>query len=80
MKLTKEEMYDAFRSGVKEAILEIVPDYDSSKGFFEAVEQGVSNAIWKIATNATDMPCNDFYDSIKEGVEKAHQKMNCNDD
>jgi len=75
--LSKEEMFEAFKLGVKEAILEMTESGDGYSGpirteqFFEAIKEGVGESIWKIATNATHMPCADFYDSIKEGVEKA---------
>ena len=36
----------------------------------------IQDAIWKIATNATSALCADFYDSIKEGVEKAMEFKN----
>lgn len=35
------------------------------------VQIGVADGIFRIATNATDMPCADFYDAIKEGVRDA---------
>ena len=40
----------------------------------EAVRQGVYDAVWAIATNATDAPCSDFYDMIKNGVKEAIQE------
>ena len=36
----------------------------------EAVALGVQRAIWQIATNATSMPCADFYDAIARGCAK----------
>ena len=33
-----------------------------------AISRGVSDAIWRIANNATDMPCTDFYDAIQKGA------------
>ena len=39
--------------------------------FLDAVESGVKSAIWELATDATDMPCADFYESIKSGAESA---------
>lgn len=32
------------------------------------IVEGVENAIWRIATNATSAPCADFYDAIQKGV------------
>ena len=40
----------------------------SRADMMESVRQGVADAIWRIATNGTDMPSADFYDAIKEGV------------
>jgi len=37
----------------------------------EAIHEGVKSAIWDVATNASDMPCSDFYSAIKNGVEDA---------
>jgi len=42
-----------------------------SDTLLHAVRQGVADAIWRVATNATDMPCADFYETIKEGVSEA---------
>jgi hypothetical protein len=28
----------------------------------------VHDAIWHMITNANDMPCHDFYDTVKDGV------------
>ena len=40
-----------------------------------AISRGVSDAIWRIATNATDMPCTDFYEAIRYGTSEAVSKM-----
>ena len=45
--------------------------YVSKDEILEAVFNGVKSAVWDVATNATDMPCSDFYDSIRQGVESA---------
>ena len=37
---------------------------------FDAIRAGVHDAIWRMITNATDMPCADFYEMIQKGVEK----------
>ena len=47
----------------------------SRADMMEAVSEGVRRAIWDIATNATTMPCVDFYASIAEGVTKAHVEI-----
>ena len=82
--LSNEEMFEAFKLGVKEAILELTESGDGYTGmirtdqFMEAIRLGVKDAIWGIATNATSAPCADFYDSIKEGVEKAMEHVSLN--
>lgn len=40
----------------------------SRKDMMEAVSEGVRRAVWQMITNATDMPCADFFDAVKEGV------------
>jgi hypothetical protein len=75
MDLDREDMMEAVSEGVRRGIVDI----GSSHGQFdiphellyEAIRQGMADAIWRVATNATQMPCADFYDTIKEGVEKA---------
>ena len=34
-----------------------------------AVQRGVADGIFRIATNASDMPCADFFEAIKQGAE-----------
>jgi hypothetical protein len=41
--------------------------------FYEAIREGVADAMWKLMTSATDMPCSDFYDSIQVGVKQGIQ-------
>lgn len=48
--------------------------------FLEAVASGVRSAVWDVATNATDGPCADFYESIKAGAESAFMAMGRKDD
>ena len=80
-KLSNEDMFDAFKLGVKEAIMEMTESGDGYNGpirteqFMDAIRNGVKDAIWGIATNATSAPCADFYDSIKEGVEQAMEHV-----
>lgn len=38
---------------------------------YEAIAEGVERAIWRMITNATDMPCHDFYDTVGDAVERA---------
>lgn len=45
---------------------------------YKAIKDGVYEAMWQLFTNATDMPCSDFYNYIKEGVKEAHLEI-CKD-
>ncbi len=85
IKLSKEEMFDAVKEGVKEAILEMTESGDGYTGsirteqFMEQIRQGTFDAVWAIATNATDAPCADFYEFLKRGVKEGIETMNLAD-
>lgn len=76
--LSKEDLMEAVSIGVKEAIHEMCETGDGYSGlirseqFFEAIKSGVSQSMWEMITNATDMPCSDFFNMIKEGTKEAH--------
>lgn len=36
---------------------------------YEAIKQGVYDAIWQMITNSTDCPCEDFFNVVREGVQ-----------
>ncbi len=38
---------------------------------YKAIREGVHDAMWQMITNSTDMPCADFYEQIKTGVQEA---------
>ena len=40
----------------------------SAAAFLQSVRLGVDDAVWRMITNATDMPTADFYDFLKQGV------------
>jgi hypothetical protein len=44
----------------------------------DAITKGVYHAFWQMITNATDAPCADFYDFVKDGVEKAMSNLAAN--
>jgi hypothetical protein len=46
------------------------PELNPEK-IYEAIRQGTYDAIWQMINNATDAPCADFFDSIKEGARLA---------
>ena len=72
MELEQEDMMEAVSDGVRLGIIELGTSHGRfdvpHELMFEAIRQGVADAIWRVATNATDAPCKDFYDTIKEGV------------
>lgn len=42
---------------------------------YGAISKGVENAIWRMITNATDMPCADFYEAIQNAATKAFDNV-----
>lgn len=40
---------------------------------YEAISEGVYRAMWQVITNATSMPCHDFYYAIKEAAQTAFE-------
>ena len=40
----------------------------SKEELIDAIREGVRDAMWRMITHATSMPCHDFYDLVKEGV------------
>jgi len=45
----------------------------------EAIYRGVYDAMWQMITGATDMPCHDFYDTIKDAIKESIEKLNVED-
>jgi hypothetical protein len=69
---TKQEYLEAVSEGIRRGIVDLVLDANDAPvtaAFFQAIHAGVAEAVWKVATNGTQMPSADFYDSIKEGTE-----------
>ena len=48
------------------------------KRVYEAIAEGVDRAIWRMITNATDMPCRDFYDTVEKATREAFEKVSVN--
>jgi hypothetical protein len=44
----------------------------------EAITEGVYRAFWDMITNATDMPCADFYAAVQNGVKEAMSSAGIN--
>jgi len=42
--------------------------------FYEAIRDGVADAMWRMMTNATDAPCADFYEHVKQGIAEGMRK------
>lgn len=42
---------------------------------YEAIAEGVDRSIWRMITNATQMPCHDFYDAIEKAAKEAFEKV-----
>lgn len=70
--LDRDDMMEAVADGVRRAFAAAL----TRDGYFDmphellcdAIRKGVADAVWRIATNASDMPCADFYQAIKEGA------------
>lgn len=81
--LDREDMMEAVSEGMRRGIVEIasrggrfdIPD----ELLYDAVRKGVADAIWRVANNATDMPCSDFYESIKQGARDGIARLNPDD-
>ena len=43
--------------------------------YYEAIAEGVHRAFWQLFSNATDMPCHDFYDTLKDAAREAFEKV-----
>jgi hypothetical protein len=43
--------------------------------FLTAIREGISDAIWRIATNATSMPCADFFAAIEDGTTEGVRRV-----
>lgn len=83
--LDRDEVYDSIIEGVRQAFPEISHDFLSSAiedgvsqtlpdmgdgRLHKAIVNGVENAMWRMMTNATDAPCQDFYEAITNGIAK----------
>lgn len=63
--LTDREMSEAISSGVENAL----PAFSGIE-ITEAIKEGVESAFWRLFTNATDAPCQDFYEAVTNGIAK----------
>ena len=75
MELSRKDMMTAVADGIRQAIIELVAnDQGSSLSLLDAVQCGVQDGIWTLATSATTTPCADFYAALG-GVEAAMIKL-----
>ena len=42
---------------------------------YEAIREGVADGIFRIATNASDMPTHDFFDAVEKGIKDAIKEI-----
>jgi hypothetical protein len=42
---------------------------------YRAIYEGVYDAMWQMITNATMMPCSDFFAAIEKAAENAFSKL-----
>ena len=64
-RIDTEHIYASIADGVKGA-------FEISPGMIQlAITEGVSRAVWKALTSATDTPGADILDCIRKGVEDA---------
>jgi hypothetical protein len=61
-RISKAELLDAIRDGVNDAM------QISKRELLDAIREGVHDVVWQMITNATSMPCHDFYDTLQEGI------------
>ena len=47
---------------------------------YNAIREGVKDAMWMMINNATSAPCADFYQSIQDGVKKAMLELGPSED
>jgi hypothetical protein len=79
-KLSRDDMIMAVTQGAREAFLDVMTDCGnlavvSASDFCRALTEGAAQAIWRVATNATDMPSSDFYDAIQRGTAEGFARV-----
>lgn len=65
------EMTDAISGGVSSFLSGQI----DGRPVVDAFSKGTKDAIWQMITNATDTPCQDFYDAVTKGVKEAILEM-----
>lgn len=76
-KITKDELLYAIKQSTRDLIQAMHESADDNAGFviseqfFESAILGVSAAVWRILTEATETTGHDLHDSIKGSVDKS---------
>lgn len=79
-KLTRADAMAAVTEGIAKGFWEVAtngsPRVDiPNELLFDAIRQGVRDAMWQLMTNATDAPCADFFQAIEDGAAAGIEKV-----
>ena len=71
--LSRADMMESVSEGIRRGIWDVATNQSPrvdvpNELLFDAVRRGVSDAMWQLMTNATGMPCADFYQAIENGT------------
>lgn len=69
-KLSEEKVINA----IMDAVGNNLP-FLNKEDVTDAIEQGVHRAVWEMITGITDMPSSDFWDTLKDAMEKAFTQV-----
>lgn len=64
----KELLVKFYHGLLDEITADIYGKLPEGEAILEAIAEGVDRAIYRMITNATDMPCADFYDTIEKAA------------
>lgn len=64
-----EITHDFFSDAIEGGVTQALPDMDGVR-LYRAISDGIENAMWRMITNATQMPCADFYEAVTNGIAK----------
>lgn len=65
-----EVSHERILNNIHNAVMDSVPQIDKEE-ILGAIRDGVRDAMWQMITNATGMPCHDFFDTINNAAHKA---------
>jgi hypothetical protein len=58
-----------------EELRKIQADRLDPERIYKAIQDGVHDAMWQMITNNTDMPCADFFETIKQGTKEGVENI-----